>query len=434
MKRKVKQILSLLLCMLLLCAAVPMQASAETYSGNCGASGSNVTWIFDTETGELIISGAGRMKDYYSSLNPWGTNDSFIKTVTIGDGVTYVGAYAFSGCINLTNVTIPDSVKSIGKEAFSYCESISSLTIPDSVTFIGNYAFENVCNIIYSGTASGSPWGARSLNGFNDGFLVYDSAEKRTLRACSGAIQGTVTIPSSVTTIGECAFQYCTNLTRAIIPDSVTAIGKKVFWGCTGLKSATIGNGVKIISDSAFFQCESLTSVTIGNNVTSIDDWAFDYCKSLTSVTIPNGVTDIGDCAFLGCTGLTSMTIPDSVTNIGEEAFSECTSLSSVKIGNGVTTVSKRTFAKCTNLLSVTIGSSVKIIEENAFSGCTSLSNGKVSYNGTKSGWGTIQIKDGNDPLLLASRSYHPLRGLAKNAFVRFLIKVFLFGWIWYKG
>jgi len=91
------------------------------------------------------------------------------------------------------------------------------------------------------------------------------------------------------------------------IPNSVTSIGNSAFWGCSGLTSVTIPNSVTSIGNSAFRNCSGLTSVTIPNSVTSIGGHAFYNCSSLTSVTIPNSVTTIGDSAFSGCTGLTSV-------------------------------------------------------------------------------------------------------------------------------
>ena len=213
-----------------------------------------------------------------------------------------------------------------------------------------------------------------------------------------------VTIPDSVTTIGEYAFSNCESLTSVTIPDSVTTIGEWAFYYCESLTSVTIGNSVTTIGDSAFLCCSKLTSVTIPDSVTTIGGGAFKSCTSLTSVTIPDSVTTIGDSAFGECSSLkefkgkfaadngrclimdntiiayanasgTTYTIPDSVTTIGLWVFGYCTSLTSVTIPDSVTTIGVRAFASCKSLTSVTIGNSVTTIGEGAFCWCTSLTS-----------------------------------------------------------
>ena len=191
-------------------------------------------------------------------------------------------------------------------------------------------------------------------------------------RGCTGLTS--VTIPNSVTSIGEEAF-WCTGLTSVTIPNSVTSIGSSAFSGCTGLTSITIPNSVTSIGSSAFIGCTSLTSITIPNSVASIGESAFYNCTGLTSVTIPNSVTSIGSSAFSGCTGLTSITIPNSVTSIGSSAFIGCTGLTSITIPNSVTSIEDYTFFNCTNLTSITLPNSVTSIGKDAFQGCTGLTS-----------------------------------------------------------
>ncbi len=166
-------------------------------------------------------------------------NCSSLTSVTIGESVTSIGNYAFYDCTGLTSVTIPNSVTSIGGEAFEYCSSLTSVTIPNSVTSIGDYAFFNVPNIVYYGAASGSPWGARSLNGYVEVYLVYSDETKTKLLACSAAAQGEITIPNSVTSIGNYAFCECSSLTSVTIPNSVTSIGSSAFEYCSSLTFLT---------------------------------------------------------------------------------------------------------------------------------------------------------------------------------------------------
>lgn len=144
-----------------------------------------------------------------------------------------------------------------------------------------------------------------------------------------------VEISNSVTSIGEMAFQGCSNLTSVTMPSSVTSIGKSAFYGCS-----------------------SLTSVTIPNSVTSIGNQTFTNCSSLTSVTIPNSVTSIEDNAFYGCSNLSSVTIGNSVTSIGGSAFGICTSLTSVTY-KGIEYTSKSALTTALTNGGVTVGTTV---------------------------------------------------------------------------
>ena len=162
-----------------------------------------------------------------------------------------------------------------------------------------------------------------------------------------------ITIPDSVTSIGDFAFQNCSSITNATIGNSVTSIGRSAFDSCYIMTSATIGNSVTSIGDYAFKSCTDLQSVIIPDSVTSIGSTAFNGCSSLTSATIGNSVTSIGNYAFASCGSLTSVIIPDSVTSIGNYAFGSCTGLTSATIGNSVTSIGGFAFAYCAGLATI---------------------------------------------------------------------------------
>ena len=195
----------------------------------------------------------------------------------------------------------------------------------------------------------------------------------QTFSGCSGLTS--LTIPSCVTSIGDWAFYGCSGLTSLTIPSSVTSIGGYAFYGCSGLTSMTIPSSVTEIGGCAFYGCSGLTSITIPSGVTSIDYQTFYGCSGLTSLTIPSSVTSIGDEAFRGCSGLTSLTLPSSVTSIGESAFRDCSGLTSLTIPSGVTEIGESAFRGCSGLTSLTIPSSVTSIGRYAFYGCSGLTS-----------------------------------------------------------
>jgi sorbitol-specific phosphotransferase system component IIA len=195
--------------------------------------------------------------------------------------VTTIGNYAFDQCTGLGSITIPNSVTSIGSYAFYGCTGLTNITIPTSVTTIGKYAFTlNSCLFYVNGN---------SLNFSSKDDVLYNK-DQTTLIQCPVSKTGSIVIPSSVTAIGDGAFENCYGLTSVILPNSVTYIGNYAFESCTDLTSFTIPNSVTYIGNYAFYKCTGLTSVTITSVITS-----------------PNSVTFIGDYAFDKCTGLISL-------------------------------------------------------------------------------------------------------------------------------
>ena len=322
-----------------------------------------------------------------------------VATVTIGNGVTSIGPYAFNECIFLANVTIGNSVTSIGNDAFHNCQLLSSVTMPDSVASIGASAFYG-CNSLGSVTIGSGVTnvGAAAFAAcpLLESFSV--AAGNQSYKSVSGllltkdgttlvaGVSGDVTIPDGVTTIGEHAFDSIVWLTSVTMPDSVTTIESSAFDWCTNLKS-----------------------VKMSNSVTSIGAWAFEYCILLESLTIPASVTSIGQNAFLACNGLIDATsIPGvklvggwavgrddelsgsldlaSVWGIGDAVF-EDSGLTGVKIPGSATRIGHRAFANCNGLASLTIGSGVKSIGDEAFIGCDGLTSVTIPASVTSIGW-----------------------------------------------
>ena len=179
-------------------------------------------------------------------------------------------------------------------------------------------------------------------------------------------------IPDSIITIGDYAFDGCHNLAQVSIPDSVTSIGAVAFSSC-GLTSITLPNSITNLGADALAGCGDLTNVTLPDSITSLA--AFGDCESLEGITLPSSLTTIGYLAFDGCSGLANITVPAGVTNLGEAAFWGCWSLTNVALPNSLAVIGSGAFDWCRALTNITIPASVATLGSNAFTACYYLAN-----------------------------------------------------------
>ena len=245
-------------------------------------------------------------------------------TLTLPSSVTNLGDYAFFSCSGLTgSLILLNSIDSIGYQTFCACTGLTGvLTIPSSTTYIGENAFNDLPNI-NAFNVDVNNLNYSSING------VLFNKNQTLLILYPFTLQGKYSIPKSVSSIDN-AFVGCNGLTEITIPNSVTSIGEGAFANCTGLTNLFIPNSVTSIVDYAFDGCTGLTTIEIPNSVTSIGNFTFYGCFGLTNLVIRNSVTSIGTDVFSYCTGLVNLTIPISVTSIGTNAFSGCTRLTSI--------------------------------------------------------------------------------------------------------
>ena len=259
------------------------------------------------------------------------------------------------------------------------------------LSVISTYAYDfQLGDLSYTITSDAEPYTVSVARAFpQDIDIPKDTITKVVIPA-------TVThedITYSVTSVAGYAFSYCSSLSNVTIPESIVTIGQSAFEGCIFAKDNFINHssldaklyrywgaiivdqeidGLLIRNDTIIDCRTDVTSVVIPNTITAIGKEAFFACR-LLSVTIPSSVTSIGDYAFCCCT-LPSVSIPTSVTSIGNYAFSMC-ALSSITIPNSITSISNNVFADCKSLQQVTIPNSVTSIGNCAFQNCTSLSS-----------------------------------------------------------
>ena len=249
--------------------------SASGTTGDC-------IWNYDSKTRTLTISGNGRMQDYYDSYtNPWiswqfwDDDDTYennlnvpeddytyennlnvpeddytdensfnfwdddytdqynncefskkIINIIIEDGVTYIGARAFSSFTALENVYFSDTIESIGEYAFGSC-SVEYLNLGKNITNIGHGAF----------------WDMKNLKGIN--------------------------LPENITVLGD-YLKNCDNLQSIKLPGKIRTITGGSFENCTGLKSISFGNNIETVWRNAFVNCTSLTDIYF---IGTEDEW-----------------------------------------------------------------------------------------------------------------------------------------------------------------
>ena len=348
-----------------------------------------------------------------------------IKTLTLGDTVTYVAANAFSDCSGLTSVVFGNSLKSIGSYAFLSCTSLTSVEIPNSVKTVAGRAFYHCFGLTSVKVADGE-------SVINFGAYAFDLCPIEDLylgrnwthdfkTALSSGIK-TLTLGDKVTALPNYAFYGCSVLASVEIPNSVTSIGTEAFSKCTGLKSFKVADGESVISfgKNVLASCPvedlylgrnwtyagsgaistGIQTLTLGDKVTALPDYAFLDCAGLTSVEIPNSVTSIGASAFSECSGLTSVEIPNSITSIVPFTFHMCSGLTEVIIPPSVDTIGFYAFAENTKLSSIIMGHNVKTIGDKAFDNCpaqtvciTAQTPPTVSENTFSNYTGTLKVQ-----------------------------------------
>lgn len=312
--------------------------------------------------------------------------------------LTTIGQEAFLRCFELTEVTLPVSLTTIGPRAFLQT-GIAEIAVPATVTTIGSNAFSGIRNVLYTGTATGSPWGAFALNAYLYDSVFYTSSALDTvvaghpnlvvanlpssvvciagngLRSCTQLRR--VMLPEGLQSLCEYAFSGCTALDSVVIPTSVTSLPGEMFWNCSGLTSVTLPEGLTSLGEWLFQGCTSLTRITLPSTLDSLGFGVFNSCSSLDSVVVPPSVTHFGPVdfnnMFRGCTSLTHVVLPPMITYIGEDAFYECRSLRSIDIPATVTHIYTGAFSDCDALREVVIPDAVTQIDQSAFRLCDSL-------------------------------------------------------------
>ena len=329
-----------------------MFADDSVASGTCG---DNLTWEL-TADGALIISGTGAMTDFsYPSYGPWNANRGAVKSISLPEGLTTIGQYAFYMMDKMnTAVVIPEGVTSIGYCAFAGQRELPAVTLPSTLI-----------------TIAGS---------------VFSTANKLT----------SLTIPANVNSIGTMLTEECNALTSIVVDannrtfdsrDNCNAIIKTSTDALVaGCQTTVIPNTVVSIGVGAFSTLKSLTSIKIPNSVTTLGNYCFQYCTNVEALVLPTSVVNISGSAFTGCVfktievipgnpkfdsrdncnaiietatntlvkGSENSVLPDELLALGEGAFMSNKNLKFINIPASVERLQKNALIYCSNLTSIT--------------------------------------------------------------------------------
>lgn len=279
-----------------------------------GMCGENVFYSWNTETGEVHITGTGDMYDYANGgvlttdnetdeyipeLNIWAVSaskvyspffhSSKVKSVVVDNGIKNIGKGMFQKCSELVSIDLPNSITEIKSNAFYECQNLKDVVLPENLVLIQNAVFYRCMQLT------------------------------------------DIIIPNSVNYIGNYAFFECNNLSDIVLSGNLVKIGKYAFANDGKPDVILLPESLEEIGEGAF-RNSGIVSVVIPENVKKISPSSFSHCKWLKSVTIKEGIEEISPLAFYSCENLTDVVIPDSVNSIGYYAFKECPKLSSITL------------------------------------------------------------------------------------------------------
>ena len=321
--------------------------------------------------------------------------NSKLTKVTFGSGLTAIPSNAFEQCTDLKEVTIPANISSVGNFAFKDCSRLGKVTFNEGLTSLGSYSFERTAvNDItlpaslqtggYSFKSCASLKSIKFADGTTkliEGLLQESAVESLTIPEgvteiptyfCNGCKKlTTISLPSTLRTIGIDAFSYCSSLDNVEIPKSVKTIKGRAFVSTTSLKNFTLQEGIQTMENS-IFEYSALTSIYIPKTLSTTD--APFMNSNITDVKFNESLATFTDKLFYGAHKLTDITIPDTIIKLGNSCLRE-TNLEVVIIPDTVKTIGNSAFEQCDNLCAVKIGAGVRKLPQWCFYGCDILQN-----------------------------------------------------------
>jgi len=392
-------------------------------SGNCGAQGDNLTWVFADST--LYITGTGAMADFtfndatWSAVTPWKDYRFQIKALNLPEGMTYIGRYAFWGLDKVKTVVLPEGLIETADYSFANCQGIRSFTFPTTLQTVGNGMFANnyaLREITANGLVPANmkqnvpnlnarlidvyvqegyietyedAWGTdyyvfhnpKDMCGANLRWKYNASTHALTLYRFDETLPATMynfqnisDYPEFFNTPDAPWYQYHDEISSISLPEGLTNIGSMAFVNCSTV----------------------VAEVIIPSTVIYIENLAFGYCHSIPRAIIPEGVQYIGEKAFISCSSLDTINIPAGVSTIKESTFEYCSSLPYLYLPATVQTIERNAFNKCINLVRIDVESEIPATvasDDNLGGAYGSMSSGQRVFCREYSDGGEVDIE-----------------------------------------
>ncbi len=283
-----------------------------------------------------------------------------LTSVTIPEGVTFIEAFAFSGCEELTTIKVPASLTRIEANAIHNCDELV-YQISDMISYLGNDENKHVV-LMHANVKT-----QESYTVHVDTRLIAPDAFKNCAKMTE------LSLPDGIAYIGESAFEDCSKLTSVDLPANLTYIGERAFFECKLLEEIRLPETTREVAAYAFSGCAAATKLTLNAGLKTIGNYAFSACTRITEAVLPTSLVTLGDGALSG-TGISALALPAGIEKIGDSTFEGCFNLTAFTIPASVKTIGKKAFYS-SGLESIDIPATVTTIEEYAFAGCLDLTD-----------------------------------------------------------
>lgn len=317
---------------------------------------SRLSTIKDRAFAECAALSRIDVKDKITSIGDQAfLNCAKLSTIALPSRLTKIGNSAFEGCSVLNNVTLGSNLTFIGEAAFKDCQTLGAIAIPEKITEIKAMTFSG-CQVLSKVT-------------YPSGISIIGAA------AFKGTAFTSMTIPATVTEMGDEAFNSAKTLSAVTFDDSTTPLkyGNNVFTGCP-VESVKLGRTLNYMQGAtgAFADQLKLKTVNVTSSVSTLPAAIFKGCTALVNVTVESGLREVGANAFESCETLVSLQLPETVSIIRPYAFCNCFMLSDFTIPSKVETIELQSFYRCRRLKTPDL-TNIKEIKNQAFFGCDDI-------------------------------------------------------------